>query len=200
MATKEQTKAEDVMVVVDNNDDGPVAVKEVKDVKPSMIDDRAPTEGELAFNNGGKSISELAHTLFSPTEYVAIKNIASVPVQWSYMPMIGGEEVSRDGEFRVTSGRRGYNDDRTRFIPGNEKYKMLEAGQTGIILGEGAYIAVEMIYKLYKMEKYEVAQAKRRANSKNVDVTGAAPSFADFLEVARDQIVVKKISPESMIR
>lgn len=173
---------------------------QVQDDEPKMIRDVQPTAQSMVVSNGGKSINELAHTLFKPTEYVAIKNIASVPVQWSYMPSAGGEEESRDGNFRVMSGRSGFNEDRTRFIPGNEKYKMLEAGQTGIILGEGAYIAVENIYKLWKMEQHEAAVEKRRANSKNPDINGAAPSFQDFLEVARNQILVQKISPETMMR
>ncbi len=168
--------------------------------EPKIISDIKPQARDLAFSNGGKSINELVHGLFRPTEYVVIKNIASVPVQWSYMPATDGEEEERDGSFRVMIGRRGFNEDRTMFIPGKERYKMLEAGESGIILGEGAYIAIENIYKIWKMEEHERETEKRRKNSKNPDINGAAPSFQDFLDIAKNRILVQKVSPESMLR
>lgn len=166
---------------------------------PKMIDDIEASSESLAFSNGGKSINEMVHGLFDKTQYVVIRNIASVPVTWSYMPS-DAEETILDNSFRINNGRKGFNEDRTRFIPGNEKYKRLDAGESGIIIGEGAYIAVENIYKLWKMEQHEKQTAERMRKTNKVDTNGAAPSFQDFIDVAKNKIVVKKVTPEMMVR
>jgi hypothetical protein len=79
--------------------------------------------------------------LFKPHEFVTIKNIDDEPIYWQYMPQDGEQvDMTPDGMQKIV----------TRAEP---EMWMIPAGQTEVLVGASAYLALDVMYKTYAAKK-----------------------------------------------